>query len=98
MDIYLELKECCIQTAAKRCHEKLIKDCFKAHSERTSLDDIEARLNALAWLLEHGDFAHTRSAFPALSCGHARVKLSVFQDHPKVDITLEGKTFPMKLK
>ncbi len=98
MDIYLELKDCCIQTAAKRCHEKLVKECFKAHSQKNSLEDIEARLDALSWVLEHGDFAHTRSACPALSGGHARVKLSVFQDHFKVAITLEGKTFPMKLK
>jgi hypothetical protein len=68
MEIFLDLKKHCIQTAIKRKYNQRISKYFKINkSENTEI--IEAQIALLKEALENLNFSYLRSTYPELQGG-----------------------------
>jgi len=68
MEIILDLKKHCIQTAIKRKYNQLISKYFKLNKhENTAI--IESEISLLKDALEHLDFSHLRTTYTELQGG-----------------------------
>jgi hypothetical protein len=90
MEIVLNLKNHCIETATKREYERSIQNYFKDSSlERFML---EARIEALKFFLEKADFMRLRSIYPELDGSlELSLTLKVPEDFQKLKIILNDK-------
>ena len=78
MNIELQLRQHhCIQTAAKRTYERLIRAYLKQSAKGKASETMEAEIEGLKFLLETCDFPHMRGQYPELS------------GREDIDITLE---------
>ena len=67
MEIGLHLRHHCIQTAARRKYEDLLRQVLKPSGQGRGSLLLEAEIEGLRFLLESCDFSHLRSRYPALS-------------------------------
>ena len=93
VEILLELGPHCIETAVKRCHERLVKACLKARGRNT--DREEKQIRVLTHVLENTDFSRMRSLSPVLSQGQGRVILSATSDLSAIGFRVHGRTFAL---
>ena len=79
MEIQFKITSHCIQTEAKKRYEQLLSEYFKQAGSASDLSELEGRIEALLYFLEHADFRHLRSTYPILngSQGSATVALSI---------------------
>ena len=66
MDILLDLRHHCVETALKRCRNAAISSYFKSG---TGQPELEARIELLGQALQRFDFAALRKRWPVLSGG-----------------------------
>ena len=99
MEISVTLDHGCIQTAIKRCHERLVKAYLKAPPRGRDKIFMEKQIEGLTYLLENGDFAHMRAEFPVLS-GEKNIKVIVLIPETFKETTLlaDGKIILLKWK
>ena len=67
MDIQFRMTSLCIQTEAKKRYERLMGEYFKQAGSGSNLSDMEERIEALLYFLEHADFGYLRSTYPFLN-------------------------------
>lgn len=67
MEITLNLRRHCIQTAIKQKYNRLIADYFRSPAENQAI--MESEIALLKTALENLDFGRLRSEFPALQGG-----------------------------
>ena len=84
MEISVAIENHCIETASKRLYEKLTGRCFKKDISDGERTEVENRLEALLFFLEHADFGVLRHHYPELN---GSVKHQVI-----LDIDLQGAT------
>ncbi|MBF0233734.1 MAG: hypothetical protein HQK65_11955 [Desulfamplus sp.] len=89
MDLVLDLKKYCIETKAKKKYEQLVRSYFCDKGSDTEIADMEARILALKYFLEHADFSQIRSAAPELG-GHCElpIALRVLDDYRELTIVI----------
>jgi hypothetical protein len=85
MQIPLDLTKYCIETAARKAHEKLVRMLMKGRCADQML--IEAQLEALQFFLENGDFGYLRSSFKELNGNH-NLKVSLQIPVPASSLTI----------
>ena len=87
-DITFDLTNHCIETAAKKNYERLIRRYLKKETLPEEKAGIEDRMEILKYFLEHADFPRLRSRYPLLSGNHShQVVISVGEGNK--DITLK---------
>jgi len=67
MDIQFQMTSLCIQTEARKRYERLMGEYFKQAGSGRNLSDMEERIEALLYFLEHADFGYLRSTYPFLN-------------------------------
>jgi hypothetical protein len=67
MDIEFQMTSLCIQTEARKRYERLMSEYFKQAGPGGDLSDLEERIEALLYFLEHADFGYLRSTYPFLN-------------------------------
>ena len=86
MQIHLNLKKHCIQTAAKTAHERLVRACLA----RSGDAETEAMLQALQLFMETADFARLRSEYPPLCGGAAEAVLKTDETNRRMSLHFGG--------
>jgi hypothetical protein len=78
MEIHLNLKTHCIETAIKRTYEQAIRQYFKPDADKFELEE---RIEILRTALNSLTFSRLRSRYPELSAGStARVMICTDAD------------------
>lgn len=93
MEIQLDVRRHCIQTATKRKYNQLISNYFKSgESAPENTKILESEISLLKEALENLDFAWLRSTFPELRGGGPDdIVISTGTDG-KITITINGRT------
>lgn len=90
MKLTLNLDRHCIETAAKKAHEALIRDYLK--NQCTDIQTAESKINALKYFLENTDFGHLRSTYKTLNgAEQTRVVLNIPDTVSQLTLTLDGR-------
>jgi hypothetical protein len=78
MQIELELRNHCIQTAAKQAYERLLVRCLKGDLKEDESRQLEKQIECLVFLMTHADFNFLRSSYPDLDGHrHHRIRLNI---------------------
>ena len=90
MEIILNLKKHCIQTAVKRKYNQLISDYFKLKTpENTKI--IESKISLLKKALEGLDFSWLRTTYPELQGGGEDKIIITDSADNKITISINGR-------
>lgn len=85
MEITLDMKKHCIQTAIKRKYNQLISNYFKLNPTKNT-EIIESEISLLKEALENFDFSWLRTTYPELQGGGAdKIQIAV---SPEKNITI----------
>jgi plasmid maintenance system killer protein len=88
MQIKLDLKHHCIETAVRKLYNKSISQYFKTDSDKKKL---EKQIDILKTVLEKGDFTHLRSTHRELA-GHCQVNAAIRVDtQNRITLLLDGR-------
>jgi len=99
MEIPVTIEHHCIETASRRLYESLITLYFKGTVSDPKRADVENRLEALLFFLEHADFSVLRHRYPELNgTVKSRVILNVDAERKTVEIHCQGSRFPVPFK
>ena len=92
MEIFLKLKNHCIETEAKLKYERLIHTYFSNACPENDFPKIERQIEALKFFLEHADFAQLRTVYPEL-CGIKDIpfSLKIPRDYRKIRININSR-------
>jgi len=87
MQIELELRNHCIQTAAKRTYEQMLNRYLSRNAEDDEAAILEKQIMGLTYFLQNADFQRLRSEYPDLDGRrHHRVTLEIHGDFKNVKI------------
>lgn len=91
MQIRLDLKHHCIQTAAKRRYNQLISEYFKSNPPE-NIEAIESEISLLKKALETLDFPWLRATYPELRGGGSNEITVATGTGNQITITINGRT------
>lgn len=99
MQIFLHLKNHCIETTAKKEYERLIKQYFKKSVSGDEKIVIEEQIEILKDFLEDTDFLYLRNTYPELS-GESdfQVNLQKSKDNKEFLIDMNRNIVQSKMK
>jgi hypothetical protein len=93
MEIYLDISRLCIETAARKKYEGLIRQYFKAKTFNKEKITLEQKIPALLFFLEKANFPELRNYCNNSASVEIRVVLIVLQDLGDMHVRLNETTF-----
>lgn len=69
MEIHLRTNRFCIETAARKTYEKLLKQCFRTRVEGKTRNLLETQVEGLIIFLEQTEMRTLRTLYPELDKG-----------------------------
>jgi len=96
MEIYLDISRLCIETAAQKKYESLIRQYFKAKTLDKEKNILEKQINALKYFLEKADFSKLRNFCSNAGSIEIMAVLIVPRQIEDMHVCLNNKTFSVE--
>ncbi len=95
MEIYLDISRLCIETAAQKKYEGLIRQYFKAKVLGKEKVTFEKQINALKYFLEKADFSALRNSCKNTASVETMAILVVPRRLEDMHVRLNNRILPM---
>ena len=95
MEIYLDINRLCIETAAQKKYEGLIRQYFKGKALDKKKVALEKQINALQYFLEKADFSKLRNFCSNVGSVKTMAVLIVPEKVEDMHVRLNNKTLPV---
>lgn len=99
MTITIKTDRYCIETAAKKRYEELLRQVLKADTNDNRTVQLETSIETLKTFLENADMSILRRSYPELDKGgDTEVALRVDNANDQITLTFQGKVVTAPLK